>query len=271
MGSPKRPEVKPFLKWAGGKRWLPELHSSVFKEPFARLVEPFAGGAAVFFHLRPQRAWLNDLNKDLINVYSAIRDEWKSTTHLLEFYHAAHSKPFYYHLRSSTFDSSVERAAQFIYLNRTCFNGLYRVNLDGEFNVPKGTKRTVLFPDDNFEAVSRLLKRAKLTTGDFEDVVNQCGRGDLVYADPPYTVKHNLNGFVKYNEKLFGWADQIRLRDAVLRAKSRGAVVIVSNAAHESVRELYTRASATKLVERHSIMAASSDSRRATTELLIQL
>src|SRR5690606_34900787 len=105
----------------------------------------------------------------------------------------------------------------------TCFNGLYRVNLKGEFNVPVGAKTSVLLPDDDFELVGKWLKEVKFTSEDFETIIDQAGIGDFVFADPPYTVRHNNNGFIKYNENLFSWADQVRLRDALFRAKGRGA------------------------------------------------
>lgn len=261
--------TKPFIKWAGGKRWLSAGHPQIFQVEFDRLVEPFAGSASTFFSLTPKAAWLNDVNEELINVYECVRDDWRALVYLLKDYQKKHSNAFYYKMRDSEPGVPLIRAARFLYLNRTCFNGLYRVNLRGQFNVPVGSKNAVIMPDDDFESVSILLKEVKLTSLDFEDVVDLCGEGDLVYLDPPYTVKHNLNGFVKYNEKLFSWADQVRLRDAAIRAKSRGAIVLVSNADHESIWELYAGSSEIRSVERSSVMAADSLLRRKTTEVVI--
>lgn len=263
-------KISPVLKWAGGKRWLTGQTEDIFPKDFGRLVEPFAGSAAVFFDLAPPKAWLNDLNSDLIETYKAIAADWESVVRLLENYHAKHSSDFYYEIRASRPRTPATKAARFIYLNRTCFNGLYRVNLKGEFNVPVGTKTTVIRPDDNFPAASVRLKRAKLTSVDFEEVINQTSSSDFIFADPPYTVRHNLNGFIKYNERLFSWADQVRLRDALFRASRRGVKVVMSNADHESIRDLYSDSPSMTVASRQSVMAANADNRKTTTELLIR-
>lgn len=261
----------PFLKWAGGKRWLLRENKTAFDlTGISRYVEPFAGSAAVFFCLQPRRAILNDANAELIETYKAIKSDWKSVLDLLCRHHRSHSDDYYYQVRDATPTDLATRAARFIYLNRTCFNGLYRVNRRGEFNVPRGTKNSVILDTDDFERISRKLSRVNLQAGDFERVVDQCGSGDFIYADPPYTVKHNNNGFIKYNEKLFSWSDQERLKDALTRASGRGARVLVSNADHPSIQELYADASCS-VVERHSVMASDSDRRKLTTELLIRL
>jgi DNA adenine methylase len=271
MGLEKVNSLTPILKWAGGKRWLFGRNENLFPDYYHRLVEPFAGGAAVFFHLAPARAWLNDINVDLVDTYKAIAEDWEGVVRLLRIYHSKHSTDFYYLIRASEPRSLTGRAAKFIYLNRTCFNGLYRVNLKGEFNVPIGTKTAVLMPDDDFPAVSDRLKKAKLTTWDFEKVIDEAEETDFIFADPPYTVRHNINGFIKYNEKLFSWADQVRLRDALLRASGRGVHVVLSNADHESIHELYRGCQEMKVATRQSVMAASSGNRKVTTELLIRV
>lgn len=263
--------LTPILKWAGGKRWLIGHSGQIFPQEYGLLVEPFAGGAAVFFSLAPTRAWLNDINRDLVDAYRAIAEDWASVVKLLELYQAKHSSDFYYEIRASKPRSMSARAARFIYLNRTCFNGLYRVNLNGKFNVPVGTKTSVLMPDDDFQSVSAKLRQARLTSWDFEKVIDQTQKSDFIFADPPYTVRHNLNGFIKYNEKLFSWADQIRLRDALFRARARGVHVVISNADHDCIRELYEGSRSIAVATRQSVMAASSSNRKATTELLIHV
>jgi DNA adenine methylase len=174
-------------------------------------------------------------------------------------------------MRAHRPDCKLEQAARFIYLNRTCFNGIYRVNKQGNFNVPLGSKNTVVFDHDDFEAVARSLSSTQLTALDFEAVVDRCGEGDCLFVDPPYTVKHNLNGFVKYNETLFAWSDQIRLRDALIRARTRGAEVMICNAHHQSVLSLYKEAANIHVLGRYSVIAASSKMRRSTTEIMIRL
>src|SRR5690606_17685504 len=143
--------------------------------------------------------------------------------------------------------------------------------LSGEFNVPIGTKTSVLLPDDDFKTASSQLRRALLTSLDFQDVVKQANAGDFIFADPPYTVRHNLNGFIRYNERLFSWSDQIRLRDALFEAKPRGVIVFVCNANHSSIRDLYRGAQELYEVGRHSVMAARPTFRQQTTELLIRV
>lgn len=263
--------VVPFLKWAGGKRWLMRAHASAFDlTGVTRYVEPFVGSGAVFFGLAPDRALLNDANFELIETYRAIKENWQDVSRALVIHQAKHDEEYYYLVRASRPRSLHARAARFIYLNRTCFNGLFRVNQLGQFNVPKGTKSSVLLDTDDFYSVSKLLKHVELVSGDFAVIVDNCGLGDFIFADPPYTVKHNTNGFIKYNERLFSWSDQERLKLALSRAVTRGARVVVSNADHPSIRDLYSDASCT-IAERHSVMASESWRRKKTTELLIHM
>ena len=262
--------MKPFLNWAGGKRWLVANYPQLIQVPHTRLVEPFVGSGAVFFHLRPDRAVLSDANERLIEAYSAIRDEPEKVLDHLKTHRAKHDTEYYYKVRAQRPRTPATRAAQLIYLNRTCFNGLYRVNRAGWFNVPKGSKDSVLYPDDDFVGWSNTLAGTELHACDFEHTVAMARPGDLLYVDPPYTVKHNMNNFVKYNEHIFSWADQVRLAEALSDAGKRGVSIIVSNADHPSIRELYEQPRwEWKALERHSRLAASSRNRRLTSELLI--
>jgi DNA adenine methylase len=254
--------MKPFLNWAGGKRWLVANHAAMLNAPCNRLIEPFLGSGAVYFHLEPNKALLADANPRLIEAFAAVRDEPTEVLEYLMVHQSRHDSDYYYRVREQRLRKRATRAAQFIYLNRTCFNGLYRVNLNGRFNVPKGSKDAVLLPDDDFLGWSKLLRGAQLRVGDFAESIGEAGPGDLLYVDPPYTVKHNMNNFVKYNERIFSWADQIRLRDALVAATGRGARVILSNADHASDWAKTT-------LGRHSRLAASSDHRKPTTELVI--
>src|SRR6266852_5391210 len=170
-------DCPPFLKWAGGKRWFVARYLDVLPSQFNRYIEPFVGSGALFFALTPSRAILADLNADLIATYSAIKNDWKRVVGILAEYHKRHSKEFYYLVRSSRPRTLHCRAARFIYLNRTCWNGLYRVNRRGEFNVPVGTKEKVLLDADDFCQASVLLKGASLITSDFESVISRAGRG----------------------------------------------------------------------------------------------
>ncbi|RTM12004.1 MAG: Dam family site-specific DNA-(adenine-N6)-methyltransferase [Bradyrhizobiaceae bacterium] len=262
--------VLPFLKWAGGKRWL--ASNSEFKIPqiSGRYIEPFLGSGSIFFSTQPKDAVLSDVNSELIDTYLSLRDEHEKVSRHLKLHARSHSKSHYYYVRDEMKPrSTAGRAARFLYLNRTCWNGLYRVNLKGKFNVPKGTKSNVIMETDDFEAVSRILQKARLLCCDFEAVIDQAQSGDFIYADPPYTVHHNMNGFIKYNEILFSWEDQKRLRFALARASERGVKFLLSNADHASVHELYSDVASIKIVNRASVISGDRDARGTTTELLV--
>jgi len=236
---------------------------------FGRYIEPFLGSGALFFALQPKEAILSDLNADLVETFAAIKGDWKRVVSLLRKYHKLHSTPFYYRVRSSRPHSKVARAARFIYLNRTCWNGLYRVNKLGQFNVPVGTKENVLLDSDDFCRASALLKRAALMTADFELVISTARRGDLVFADPPYVTAHSQNGFLKYNEKLFSWGDQVRLMESLNGAKERGVQILATNADTPSIRKLYEKWFTVRTTTRSSIIAASPTRRGTSNELVI--
>ncbi|WP_081067005.1 DNA adenine methylase [Burkholderia multivorans] len=261
--------ITPFLKWAGGKRWLAPTCLELFPETYGTYIEPFLGGGAMFFRLQPQRAILADMNRELIETYCAIAENYESVHRKMRKYHALHSDEHYYAVRARNPRNRVDLAARFIYLNRTCWNGLYRVNRNGQFNVPIGTKNNVLLDTDDWPAVSEALRRATLLVSDFEPIIDRAKKGDIVFADPPYTVKHNNNGFIKYNENIFAWQDQIRLRDALLRAKKRGAHVFCTNADHTSIREIYEDDFTVTRIARGSVISGKADGRGQTSELLI--
>lgn len=258
----------PFLKWAGGKRWLVTSKQLPTPATYSRLVEPFLGSGAVYFSLQPKKALLADINSDLITLYKQIKKAPEALERLMNKHQRKHSAAYYYAVRAQVARNDVESAARFLYLNRTCWNGLYRVNLNGEFNVPIGTKQTVVFESDDFSALARILKGATLKCSDFEKIVDDCEEGDFLYVDPPYTVQHNFNGFLKYNERIFTWADQTRLRNALMRAKARGVAIAVTNADHESIRTLYASFGEYCQLQRHSILAGDASKRRKTTEAL---
>jgi DNA adenine methylase len=261
--------IDPFLKWAGGKRWLVNQHQPLFPIAYNRYVEPFLGSGAVYFSLQPSRALLSDTNAELINVYKMLRDYPGRIHQLLCKYHSRHTAEFYYQLRGKQHSSGVREAARLLYLNRVCFNGLYRVNLKGEFNVPLGTKTAVSYPPGYLRSIANLLKRARILCSDFENVVDRTEAGDFLYIDPPYSVMHNNNNFLKYNDVLFSWDDQTRLAACLRRASRRGVLVLISNANHPSIRELYRGFGRTNTLSRASLLAGDSDARRSTTEVAI--
>ena len=264
-------QILPFLKWAGGKRWLVSARPELFQFREERFIEPFLGSGAVFFHVRPQRAILSDVNPELVSTYATIKDRWPAVQHALQRHARSHSNDYYYTVRSVTLvDDEVQKAARFIYLNRTCWNGLYRVNRRGQFNVPIGTKTSVTLPTDDFQATSLVLAGAKLYCRDFNETIESATEDDFLFVDPPYTVKHNLNGFIKYNENLFSWDDQVRLKEALVRADKRGVRILMTNADHASIHDLYRGAFRLESVSRSSVLAGGIHGRGKVTELLVR-
>jgi DNA adenine methylase len=261
--------MHPFLKWAGGKSWL--FREGIFTMPDFQgdYREPFLGGGAAFFAQHPKSAFLSDANASLIELYRVVQSSPIELFNQLKLHSSNHSMEYYYKVRSNRFDTEIERAAQFLYLNRMCFNGLYRVNNQGKFNVPIGSNKKVLLENDNFEAWSERLRNVELEVLDFEKAIDKARKNDLIFADPPYTVRHNLNGFVKYNQKIFLWDDQVRLRDSLRRAKLRGAKFVLTNANHHSIRELYTDFTTITEIERRSSIASNNKFRGLYSEVII--
>jgi len=263
-------QLEPFLKWVGGKRWLTTSQKRLLPKEFDHYYEPFLGSGAVFFALKPVKATLADINKELIECYTQIQTNWEAVLKALKIHHNSHSNDYYYQIRALKSEDPVLKAARFIYLNRTCWNGLYRVNLKGQFNVPIGTKKNAILDSDDFEGVSKMLQKATLLSSDFEEIIDKAQRGDFIFVDPPYTVKHNFNGFVKYNEQFFHWHDQERLSECLKRANDRGCLIMLTNANHPSVKELYKDVFDVLELERSSVIAASSANRGMYQEIIVR-
>lgn len=261
--------AEPFLKWAGGKRWLVRRGDWIIPKQFGAYIEPFLGGGSVFFSVAPKAGVLNDRNKELMNMYRVLRDHPEALKQLMREHQLLHSEGYYYHVRAESPQDRAERAARFLYLNRACWNGLYRVNRRGEFNVPKGTKTQVFFESDDYTEASEMLKKVRLRSTDFEKIMDGAKSGDFVFIDPPYTVRHNNNGFVRYNEEMFSWEDQERLARCVKQACDRGCKVAVTNADCQSIRSLYSFARYSSLT-RSSVLAADPQKRSRTTEALFR-
>lgn len=262
--------MTPFLKWPGGKRWFVRQFSGLLPKQFNRYLEPFLGSGSVYFHLKPTNALLADSNPHLIATYLAIRSDWSRLEQILEQHHNKHNVRYYYKIRAVAPRAQVQKASRMIYLNRTCFNGIYRTNRKGQFNVPPGDRRQIVRATDNFRSVSELLAGAEIRHSDFEPIIDEARKGDFIFADPPYTVRHRLNGFLRYNEVLFSWADQERLANALTRAHRRGVKVMCTNADHASIRKLY-RISGFRIrtISRFSAISSASANRRVFTELII--
>lgn len=261
---------RPFVRWAGSKqRLLPHLIDAL-PDTFGRYYEPFLGSAALFFLLAPERAVLTDACLPLVQVYEALRTDVDRVLELLSGYDVL-DKEMYYAVRAVEPEDLHERAARFLYLNRACWNGLYRVNGAGRFNVPYGAPKTGALPDDeNLRACAQALARRGVTVrhGDFGRSVAGARAGDLVFFDPPYVTGHNNNGFIDYNEKLFRWADQERLAAVARRLVERGVFVMVTNAYHDRVLALYPGFEV-RVIERSSTLANNKAFRRPVSEALL--
>lgn len=263
--------TRPFLKWAGGKtNSLPRLIQH-FPVSFKRYVEPFVGGGSVFLSLRPGvAASLNDSNEELINAYKVVRESPGELMKRLDRLAARYSEEFFFKVRSSLPSEKVARAARLIFLNKTCFNGLYRTNSKGEFNVSFGKRERCpeLYDSENLVEIAERLRKVHLSAGDFEDLIDSCGEGDFVYCDPPYVPVSPTANFSSYTRDGFSFVDHSRLRDAAERAEKRGAVVFVSNSNSEIVRQLYARWQAIPL-EAPRCINSRGDKRGPVVELLL--
>ncbi|MEN3007284.1 MAG: DNA adenine methylase [Candidatus Methanosuratincola petrocarbonis] len=248
--------ISPFLKWAGGKSQLLDSIVGCLPESFGTYFEPFLGGGALFFRLasmgRVRRAVLSDLNKDLINCYVVVRDELDALISRLEYYQKyVGAKDFFYEVARPSFnkirlktglEGDVEKAALLIYLNKTCFNGLYRVNSKGEFNVPWGRYESpALYDEEHLKAVSRALDRrlVEIMCCDYREAVKSARSGDLVYFDPPYQPLSRTSSFTQYTPDSFSQDDQRALAETFRELDRRGCMVVMSNSYCPLVEGLY--------------------------------
>jgi DNA adenine methylase len=232
----------PILKWAGGKNGLISQFAPHFprRSDFKRYLEPFLGGAAVFFYLQPEQSFLFDLNAQLVEVYTVLRDDVEGLINALKLHF--NDRDYFYTTRAQ--DPSkltpVERASRFIFLNRTCYNGLYRVNRQGQFNVPYGDyKNPTICDDPGLRAASAALQSAMLEVADFEIVLEYAQIHDLVYFDPPYEPLSRTSSFTSYTSNGFTSADQYRLAEVFTTLDARGCFLMLSNSNTTLIRELY--------------------------------
>jgi len=261
---------RPFLRWAGSKqRLLPHILPHLPAE-YGTYFEPFLGAGALFFLLQPTAAVLGDTCSPLIETYRSVASHPRGV-YAASSAHNILDKDEYYRVRSLVPTDAIAKAARFIYLNRAGWNGLYRVNNRGEYNVPYGRPKSANPVDlANLETCGSILAQSgmDIRNEDFSYVDGLARAGDLVYLDPPYVTGHNNNGFIDYNELLFSWDDQVRLAQMAVRLKQRGVHVIVSNALHKEVIALYPSFEVAE-VERPSTLAGNPKARRAITEAVL--
>lgn len=274
---PKNKLVSPVVKWVGGKRQLLDEITPLLPKQISTYCEPFLGGGAVLFARQPKNAIINDLNADLMLVYEVIRDELEALIASLQKHE--NTSDYFYHLRDLDRDkaaykdlSKVEKASRILYLNKTCYNGLFRVNASGEFNSPFGNyKNPNIVNEPILRAVSKFLSSPtiQLFSEDFAATLQRVPRGGFVYLDPPYDPVSDTASFTGYNKGGFDRAEQIRLKKCCDALTERGVKFLLSNSATDFIRELYA-AYTIKIVYAKRTVNSDADKRGVVQEVLIQ-
>lgn len=241
-------KITPILKWVGGKRQLLEDIIPLMPEKCSTYVEPFIGGGAVFFEYQPKKAIINDSNSELINVYNVVKEYPEELISKLEEHAENNSSEYFYEIRALDRNESyskmdnVSKAARIIYLNKTCFNGLYRVNKSGYFNTPYGKYKNPKIVDaDNIRNMSKLLneKNIKILNGDYRAALKGLRKGSFVYLDPPYMPISASSSFTSYTQDGFNYENQVELKNECDKLKKKGIPFIQSNSDCKEIRELY--------------------------------
>lgn len=280
-----RSEISPFLKWIGGKKKsLNIIHDKLSKEHFNSYFEPFVGGGAVFINLAPKNAVISDNNSELINAYKVVKNKHEELISLLDSYFiSSHSEAFYYSVRSWDREENytkkyteVQRAARFVYLNKTCFNGIYRVNRNNQFNVPFGKYDSAkhIYNKTNIIKLNKLFNDNDVSFKhrDYLKIISEVKKGDLVYLDPPYDVELNSNGFTAYTNNGFNRDNQKELKSLCDTLIKRGAKVYISNSNTAFIRNLYLSDSnytEEAVIQIHRTVGGAQKARRVFEEILI--
>ena len=238
------PKLRPFLKWAGGKVHLVSALIKYLPEDIneRRYIEPFLGGGSLYFHLGPRQSIISDLNHSLIDCYKEVRDSPEQVAKYLQNFSHKNSEKFYYLQRDkyNMAASSPKQAARFIYLNKASFNGIFRVNNKGEFNVPFSHKKKVVLPSiDHLKYVSKVLRKAKIKSSDYKKILESTDKGDFIYLDPPYPPLNGTAYFTHYTKERFSKTDQEELADMVGTMKNKKIRIMISNANTPLIKSLY--------------------------------
>ena len=267
-------ETYPIVKWVGGKRQLMFELLKNMPETYNRYFEPFIGGGALFFYLQPDNAYISDMNEELINLYQVVRDNVDELVADLQKHDI--SKEYFMEIRNIDRTeeyknwSDVKKASRFIYLNRTCFNGMYRVNSKGEFNVPFGHyKNPRILDENNLINCSNLLQKTEIKHADFSEILKKVKKGDLVYFDPPYVPLSETSSFTSYTKDGFDMDMQFKLRDVCDELDSMGVKFLLSNSDTKLVNELYENYNIKKVFASRQINA-NADGRGKITEVLVR-
>ena len=265
------PAAAPFLKWAGGKKSLLKQYGDYLPNPdeINHYYEPFIGSAALFFHLQPARATLSDINGQLIDVYRSVQQRVTKVIAALRPHRNEEAHFYAVRAQDPATLTPAERAARLIFLNKTCYNGLYRENGQGQFNVPFGRyKNPNICDEERLKLASRALKGVRLRTADFAKVVAKAGPGDFVYFDPPYAPLSATSSFTSYSRHGFDADDQRRLAATFRELSERGCRLMLSNSSAPLIYELYDGFTLVPIQARRAINS-KADSRGPVKELLI--
>lgn len=275
----RNPLVAPVLKWAGGKRQLLKEIRKHIPDKFSTYYEPFLGGGAVLFELQPNRAVVNDINEELMNVYLVIKDHVEELIEELKKHDKENSREYYYEIRSLDRDkdkynqlSNIQRASRIIYLNKTCYNGLFRVNSQGQFNVPYGRyKNPDIVNEVTLRAVSNYFNKANITfkCGDFEEAVKGARKGSFVYLDPPYDPVSDTSSFTGYDINGFDKEEQIRLKNLCDKLNKKGVKFLLSNSATDFILDLYKDYNIT-IVQANRAINSKANKRGKVDEVLVK-
>lgn len=266
---PKDVAIKPFLKWAGGKtQLLNELHKYV-PNNFNKYIEPFIGGGAMFFSLNPHESIIADSNEELVITYRQVKDAVEEIIQHLETFE--HNEEFYYNLRGldpSKLENSY-RAARLIYLNKTCFNGLYRVNKKGQFNVPYGKGNGSFLNEEVLRNASEFLADTTIINSDYLDVLNEFATdGDFIFLDPPYYPVGKYSDFKRYTKEFFYHEDQVRLKEEFDRLVNIGCKVVLTNSDHEVILDLYSDYQI-DIIETRRMISSNSKTRKGKDIIVV--
>ena len=267
-------ETYPIVKWDGGKRQLMFELLKNMPKTYNRYFEPFIGGGALFFELQPDNAYISDMNEELINLYQVVRDEVDELIYDLQKHDI--SKEYFMEIRNIDRTeeyqnwSDVQKASRFIYLNRTCFNGMYRVNSKGEFNVPFGHyKNPRILDENNLINCSNLLQGIEIKHADFSEILKKVTKGDFVYFDPPYVPLSETSSFTSYTKEGFDIDMQFKLRDVCDELDTMGVNFLLSNSDTKLVNDLYENYNIKKVFASRQINA-NADGRGKITEVLVR-
>ncbi len=270
---------KPFVKWVGGKRQLLNQFKRLnlyppiaFDKKMGRYFEPFVGGGAVFFDLLPEKAYLSDLNKELVTTYNIIKSDVELLIKLLKKH--KNTKNYFLKIRAQKVEkiTDLQIASRFIYLNRTCFNGLYRVNSKGGFNVPfAGNKNPLICDEENLKKLSKALKNVEITNQDYKEVLKKAKKGDFIYFDPPYYPVSKTSSFTSYTNKSFLKKEQIELRDTFVQLHKRGCFLMLSNSDTPFINEIYSDIKGVRITQVNAsrVINSKASGRGKITEVLV--